>query len=800
MNTNNNTNNINNNNNEINCDNEFDDICMIEALQKKGPSHINDLLLKYDNNSIIINTVLSFERLYVTDSDIFANNLRQYVDFIKQNNESLLFVKMFETMKRESLKTLLIDMFRIIRKSKKYGIYDTIDMIHKIIVPYNNNNKFKKLFETDTVMWDAIFGSAMEKIQHDDKWKSNISIISDAIMNFISFNKMYSNMFVKWVTFTSNICIKKINIDIDDYDNTLPTDYYIMNMLGVLFNFWERDITVAKLKKLKYDYVISDKSTIKWMDKKIINDETQYTFPNECLFLILNLIRVGYSPILYRSIKWTDMFDDLNRQLEEFNESRQFIPNFILRRLRKCKDITKEHIDMDKIIVNNVALRTYINDFYVILSFWILENKDKQFDDILFDMAYFMSYIPHMSRTSYKKVIYHFALTVVESKELSANICIRYDFLKLFDTVLINFIDKLRHAKCIETILTRLLNGLFHFLNDLNDSTVSQDMKLNYKMLVYKIIDCNFLNKKYEYIFINYIKCHTNDYLVKKMLNSMCMDLSDISGVLDEMYDAHDSLYNATINEVNDNFEEICEISRSIYVICNYYMLTVLLGNKLLKLIINNNFANFLLTKEIMDAIIMAINLSINKLSTQISYDENFSVLKLNTDNDIITSFIPTIKEYANALKDMLNNVYKLDINKRNFIESNLFNIKYFEEFNKYVDNGIENILDDLKTVIGENTAINEIDITNAPDEFVDQITYMLIETPCLLPGMVGVSDTDVYFDKYTIIKQLMIKEENPYTRAKLTMGEFEDFNNLPHIKEKNNNLLERLNAWKQQQ
>ena len=78
------------------------------------------------------------------------------------------------------------------------------------------------------------------------------------------------------------------------------------------------------------------------------------------------------------------------------------------------------------------------------------------------------------------------------------------------------------------------------------------------------------------------------------------------------------------------------------------------------------------------------------------------------------------------------------------------------------------------------------------PDEFMDPITCNVIEDPCLLPGMVGYQ-SDNFFDKSTIRKQLLIKQENPYTRAPLTIDEFEEFNNRKDIQEKLNDFRTRF-------
>ena len=76
---------------------------------------------------------------------------------------------------------------------------------------------------------------------------------------------------------------------------------------------------------------------------------------------------------------------------------------------------------------------------------------------------------------------------------------------------------------------------------------------------------------------------------------------------------------------------------------------------------------------------------------------------------------------------------------------------------------------------------------------------YTLIEEPVLLPGM-GTGEfgsEDLFFDKSTMIKQLLIKEENCFNRSPLTIQQMEEYNKTPIIMEKINMFKDKLNKWK---
>jgi hypothetical protein len=101
------------------------------------------------------------------------------------------------------------------------------------------------------------------------------------------------------------------------------------------------------------------------------------------------------------------------------------------------------------------------------------------------------------------------------------------------------------------------------------------------------------------------------------------------------------------------------------------------------------------------------------------------------------------------------------------------------EEFEK-----IEILLDNMEE---EEEYIEEI-----PDDFLDPITYTPMENPVILPSSGNI------VDKKTIVNQLLHNEIDPYSRAKLTIEELEEFNskeeNIIKIKE----LVDKFKTWKE--
>ena len=125
------------------------------------------------------------------------------------------------------------------------------------------------------------------------------------------------------------------------------------------------------------------------------------------------------------------------------------------------------------------------------------------------------------------------------------------------------------------------------------------------------------------------------------------------------------------------------------------------------------------------------------------------------------------------------------------FIHDHIFNIDNYDKLQQYT----KNIQYDEIFIKLHNDNDDECDNIEYPDNFYDPITCTKIKEPCLIPGMTGFDD--LYFDRSTILKQLLVKNENPYTRAPLTQEEFESYNNLEDIQIKNKLFKEKMSNYK---
>lgn len=752
---------------------ELNDVEMIIALQEKGPSYINTLL-KNKKNKSKTKKILSFEKLYITDKELFEDGIMKYVEYLK-NNDSLLFLSLIQTLTDKEIIKYLTKITKYIEYSS-YTEADRFEFLKKVIT----EPKITNLLRNETNVWSLLIGPLLSVFSvTSPAWQTNIKTLHAIIKPLLINDKLMENNFVKWVSFVTNICISKINIDIENHNTNLPTDYCLANLLGLVISFWNDEATPSSIKTIDYDFIISDKSTIKWLDKKITNDTKEYNFLTKCTFLILNTIRVGYVPILYRSLKWSKLLETIEEQLDNFNFNNP-LSVLIVRNLKMQKSIISDYIQIDNEIMKNSCLNTWVNTFYITFSTWITLNKTKQIDDILVDLIFFLIHINRIENFKYKSDTYNFILNIVESKDYTSSIDIKCEFMKLFSDVLVNNISYIRNAKCIEKIMSRYSFGMILLYNELHDSRMIAEYKFMNKVKIYNSMEENFFNSKFKSILIQNLS--KDAFATKKFINTLLTDVSDISDTIDEMY--------TKLNDEDDDPDdyEIEELVMGIASVFDFNCNLILFFNKLLNVIISNQTLKTLVfSKEIISTLTMIVNLLINKLYTQIQYSADLCLDDYCSDVSIEVEF----DKYTEALSDILKIIYNTDFDIKSIIENHFFDLDYYVEFNVYVENKIDDIINELRNEIANKSNLSNLSEITPPDEFIDQITYTLIQTPCMIP------DIDMHFDKSTIVKQLLTKEENPFTRAKLTMQEFDSYNELDSVKGKNELLLNNINNWK---
>ena len=386
--------------------------------------------------------------------------------------------------------------------------------------------------------------------------------------------------------------------------------------------------------------------------------------------------------------------------------------------------------------------------------------------DILNMMSYYMTFCDSILLEIDDEYC-EFIVDILHSKNITNSISIKYDFIEVvYELLKLNKLDEHHTLKFAESLI------ILH--NDVHQTDMTMDQKVKKKIMIYSCIHDTLAlkNINFKNICVNVMSQNIN--ITKKMLHIILVSLSDINDEITEIYKERDrTLFNKL------------KLEKAIYDIMNVFYLKILAFLSIIIFAIydNEELMKIVLSTEIFSSFVTMINQNVNYLSHVIDYrsDMNLKVYtqaKLDIDNYVM--YIINFLNIINISSDMTK-----------FTHDYVFNMDNYKKLQTYLKNSqYDHIFDKLQC---ENEDENkEIDY---PDEFLDPLTYTKIDEPCLIPNMNGFDD--IYFDKSTILKQLLIKEENPYTRSKLTLEEFEKYNDLEEIKEKNRLFKEKMMNYK---
>lgn len=753
----------------------MEDLEIIQNLIEYGP----EFLMAIGNDR---DKRLNYEKLYLLEDTIFEDNFVKYINCLESHN---LWTNELTEKLDESMCNITIKLMNCVGESG-VDISQKMKLIHRITEPKCIQNLFA---EKNYSLWDSFLFVFLNDLRCDSgSWPIEIKKLQLMIRKIITNKNNSRNIFVMWCSEILNICIQKIHIDFGNYNSKLPTDYFLINMLALFLHFWIEGINEQRLKLLEYDYITSENCPIKWMDKKKNNTTNdtinkEYTFLNQILFLILDTIRVGYIPTLHRTKTWNEYLKYIDDELKKISNNNQnpLALGYIVSQLKKQRKIIVKHLNMGKIITTTQLLNEWINNFYYMITKWIKEQGDigNIIDDMLYD---YVKFFIHTNNIAINSEIISFGIEIVGSKKYTANIDTRIEFAifvgkKIREGININF----------EQYTTALITS--H--NDLHSAHIRVDYKFMKKQEIYNLISGLCKYKQYE--LTNSLK--DNLEMTKKFLNILLMDLSECNDTIDEF---HEKLI---LKDITDEEKEDYE-SGMINILKYYITSLVFFDEFLTKIMGMHTLVNIIKSKEISSAIAIVINYIIftysacNDGPNSVKYEYSKGSSKINYSKYLD---MMDVSELLNKIGGILATLNIIEYDFTYIIDGFNFDLDIYINFNKITTYDITDAISNIKIKMKEleNKQNDEMDIDYS-DEFFDPITYTLIDEPCLLPDMVGFSGGDVYFDRSTIIKQLLIKDENPYTRKQLTIGQFNEFNKRPEIMEKLENFKKKFSQEKE--
>lgn len=724
-------------------------------------THIIDSLYGgLDTLDTLLNTstnkkeVTNYENLFLTEDEVFDNNIIRYLDHLDNNPDTQLWVHLVKYCKQNEITNFIEKFVSFLVNTKDNNTL--INILTKLFEPIDTNklpiNQTNKIFHMLIANIDV------------DNWTDKIT----SVYIFLDMVDLLDR-FINWSEQIENDYRAKKNIDINDrYMPGLP-DMRIANIVGILLTAWS--FCDDGNLMIESTYIMDKACHIQWFTKKY-NTKTKYNIITKLFYSILNGLRVGIIPICYRYVSFGAEIDNLNNIINGHH-------NIMLTRIYgNQKQQYEKYFNDAKQIINIYDFPNLINAFYV-GTYHILKtmriDHDIIIDDIFNDMSFYMiSYYDLYKKSFLTKDLCHFLLELITTKTYTNSTSIKYDFI----TVISNIIIELNMSSHND-LLTEYAQALIILYNDIQQTDIPIQQQISQQMNIQKFIikTIGLKNINFDNIIVHFLVNNIN--VARKMLHNILTTLSELDDINNKIFKELRHVRGITFRTsmiMNDLEKDVFERVEMYVDILKFLDVFVKIINLDITLI------DMLLSEEIMTSLVTTINQNVNQLCTIYDFKGNLGfkyLVNKNIDIGHYVSYIMNILNIINKHSDMAQ-----------FRHGYLFNIENYDKLKKYVnDIQYDEIFDKLHNDNGEEEDIEY------PDEFYDPLTCTLINSPCLIPNMNGFED--LYFDKSTIMKQLLIKEENPYTRGSLTLKEFEDYNNLDEIKNKNKIFKEKIMNYK---
>ena len=791
------------------------DLQILANLQEQGPLYLHDLLCKniVDNDNFLTNKnkeiLQKYHLMYLTEDDIFEDNIKNYCMFLIKNDTSLFdhFIETNKTTDIDSIvniiKNMLVYSNELIFDQKIRLYYKIFNSPYaKIILGQYEHGFFDR-------MDDTFIGRLLEIPDHSMKsWEQDILEIRKLLF-FLFTEKPVSQLFLDWVVMILNSNIPKINLmnqnnNLDDYSN----DTFLVNITAVMYIFWMKGYNEKRMSELNKNYLKSKNCLVKWYDKTI-EDESTFKFFDQCFFILLNALRICYVPSICRSHQLHNVIIEIK------NMMRDPFTILIMGRMDKKLETIENILFEDTLIAQNETLRQWIGTFYQRLSEWILTYaKDFPCDDILRDMNTFLLYKDQLDKINgykpMKNSLKHSCdfLTpsmvklmhlIVSSRKYLSNPEIRFSYIKI-----------LVQARAFNNIIntTDLFASFLALHNDFETYEMIYSVKLIRRICLYELLEdiCfkqldNCAHNRNVELELELeseieIELETLDNILsknetegKKFLNILLNDTMKVLKLMDaEIKHFNQSFFDPRLNEIGMN----------LYGILIHY-------SKMIKMInyISNLEATFRLFKsgELLITYTAVINDSLKMLVDTFSFKFPF------LDSAQIAAFDKQLNFYS-----ITSDLFSVFVKVANEVDSFKMKIKQnidnesIDKFKKVLNflNSMEGftdmcgLCDKLTKLINEfsnkHLQLEEI-VLDYPDEFLDPLTYEVINDPVLLPNING-HGTDTFMEKSVIQKCLLDKAEHPFTREKLTIEKLNKYNEKEEIIDKLKKFVDNKKKW----
>jgi len=396
------------------------DVDIISHLHKLGPKYIDDCY-KNKNISLYRKLINTYHALYIMDNDVFERGTVKYINYLINNNTNIW---------------------------TKYanGVND-VDL-------FTDNDMFNHPYFIDMV----------SSIKFDDDWYDNIATLCMFIREILLY-KRNRDTFIKWLATIINTNIKCMNYSPTraNFLLTVKQSYsaeYMINIMGIIHKFWDMGMPTKKnkpekIKKIDYKYVLRKACPIKWHNTKNIKNPN-YTFLTKCFFLLLQILRVYYTPMIHRMSGWPSEMELINNMINNLDITDIYdrMDHIIYTNIQTT---SKNIYDANKKILENTTITNMISNFYNDVVCWMklcnINTKKMCIDSILQDIYYHYDY-----HHNYTKIL-NMATYIMKSNKYTCNNEIKYMYMKGLANINVNDLDELKIKKIVYSTI-RLCTGV----------------------------------------------------------------------------------------------------------------------------------------------------------------------------------------------------------------------------------------------------------------------------------------------------------------------------------------------------
>lgn len=765
-----------------------------------GCTYLDELLHKYHPEDAFYNTLLRYIKNYIIDDDIFEDSQEQFINYMMTKNTNLWASLCDSKLLDDSKAMTLIQEFQ-------YEV-DSMNFDQKIIFLKNliRSPRVKKLMYHPS-RWEFNTGHCIEHSMWIGKLLSELSvdeegdeynIKADKILYFLvdllkESGDIRSELEDRLVTCFANISNfnlgnKNVGYMTNNDGQNMSSDSFLINSSYLLLKLW--DIFYVTEESIDYSFITDTQCPIKWFTKKT-DTKKKYQLPTKLFFLVLNIMRVCYTPILMRATNWPQVIEDLNKTREVLENDGGMLSELNLLNLYTKIKSVKDKYNLYESLCKNTFVCHNITKFYcdfveLINNPQKLNNPYFNWDDTLDDLTYFYlnKSINIELDDQHKRSLLDLAIQIIESQKITNNPEKRNCFMKIVDKIIdqdSSFVKPEQMSRIIRAVI-QLINDYNSYNENHIDYFFRKMTSLRFIILVisrYTIGN----NRKGGIILVDQVlKLEPNK--AKKFISIMYNDCCWIGENMDTKLDNIKKSFYLS----QDSYNSSLDLYKMVQ---SHEMLLSYIGIFLTNI---PEFKRLSGLPEILTTLVITLNTSLTRIHLEFKY--NFTYLSpedLQTEKlekiDMIKYFFNILSPYltfSNQEKFIEYVVGDITNFKVDYLKSSIIVLKELNIDNKLIDT-IEQFINKL-----EEVDLDQDSDDDYPEEFLDPLTYTKIECPIILPINDSLTDKQyIYMEDYVIKKHILQDQNNPFTREPLTLDQLEEYNNKPEI-------ITKLKAFKQ--